>query len=68
MISAEAPSHKLRQFARQQGMRSLFDDALSKVKAGITAFSELRRTVPYRIITESLADSVNGKAGKEATM
>jgi hypothetical protein len=34
----------------------LFDDALDKVKAGITTFSELRRNVPYRIITEPLAD------------
>ena len=56
LISAKTPGHEIRQFAREQGMRSLFDDALDKVKAGITTFSELRRNVPYRIITEPLAD------------
>ena len=32
----------------------MFDDALSKIKAGITTFDELRRTVPYQIINEPL--------------
>ena len=30
----------------------LFGDALEKVRAGITTFSEVRRTVPYRILME----------------
>ena len=54
MISADAPDYKIRQFVRQQGMSSMFDDALSKIKAGITTFDELRRTVPYQIINEPL--------------
>lgn len=54
MISADTPDYKIRQFARQQGMSSMFDDALSKIKAGITTFAELRRTVPYQIINEPL--------------
>jgi len=50
MISENVLDHKIRQFVKQGGMRSLFDDALNKVKAGITTFSELQRTVPYQII------------------
>ncbi|MCP4692756.1 MAG: type II/IV secretion system protein [Desulfobacterales bacterium] len=64
MISTNAHGHEIRQFAKQHGMRSLFDDALSKVKAGITTFSELRRTVPYQIINEPPARSPRGKAGR----
>ena len=54
MISADAPDYKIRQFVRQQGMSSMFDDALSKIKAGITTFAELRRIVPYQIINKPL--------------
>ncbi|MFC1812494.1 GspE/PulE family protein [Thermodesulfobacteriota bacterium] len=54
MISADVLGHKIRQFAKARGMRSLFDDALNKIKAGITTFSELQRTVPYEIINEPM--------------
>jgi type II secretory ATPase GspE/PulE/Tfp pilus assembly ATPase PilB-like protein len=54
MISADAPDYKIRQCARQQGMSSMFEDALSKIKEGITTFAELRRTVPYQMINEPL--------------
>lgn len=54
MISSDAPDHKIRQFARKRGMSSMFDDALSKIKSGITTFAELRRTLPYQIINEPL--------------
>jgi type II secretory ATPase GspE/PulE/Tfp pilus assembly ATPase PilB-like protein len=54
MISDDAPDYKIRQFARQKGMSSMFDDAFSKMKAGITTFAELRRTVPYQIINEPM--------------
>ena len=52
MISTDVPDYKIRQLARQQGMLSLFDDALSKMRAGITTIAEVRRTVPYQIINE----------------
>ncbi|MFC1856619.1 GspE/PulE family protein [Thermodesulfobacteriota bacterium] len=57
MIYSEIPAHKIRQAARRVGMRSLFEDALDKVKTGITTLSELHRTIPYRIITEPAIDS-----------
>jgi type II secretory ATPase GspE/PulE/Tfp pilus assembly ATPase PilB-like protein len=52
MISAGTPGHEIRQAARSRGMKSLFGDALEKVRAGVTTFSEVRRTVPYRILME----------------
>jgi general secretion pathway protein E/type IV pilus assembly protein PilB len=52
MMSDGTPGHEIRQVARRRGMRSLFGDALEKVRAGITTFSEVRRTVPYRILME----------------
>jgi general secretion pathway protein E len=52
MIAADLPSNKIRRSAREKGMTTLFDDALDKVRAGKTSFSELRRAVPYRIIIE----------------
>jgi hypothetical protein len=58
MISANVLDHKIRQFVKQGGMWSLFDDALNKVKDGITTFSELQRTVPYQIINEPMAKSL----------
>jgi len=56
MISADVLGHKIRLFAKQRGMWSLFDDALNKIKAGITTFPELQRSVPYQIINEPMAE------------
>jgi len=52
MIYSEVPVHIIRQTARQQGMRSLFEDTLDKVRSGITTLSELHRSIPYRLIVE----------------
>ena len=54
MIAHGAPAHKVRAAARQRGMVSLFEDALDKVRAGVTTLSELRRKVSHRSISEAL--------------
>ena len=38
-------AHELREFARSCGMRTLFEDALLKVSAGLTSFEEVLRAV-----------------------
>ena len=50
-------NHRIRQRARNAGMRTLFEDGLIKVKAGVTTLDELKRVVGYRAIRESLANS-----------
>ena len=50
-------SHRIRQRARNAGMRTLFEDGLIKVKAGVTSLNEIKRVVGYRAIRESLSDS-----------
>ncbi len=52
LVSAGTPGHEIRRTARLRGMQSLFGDAVEKVRAGITTFGEVRRAVPYRILTE----------------
>ena len=54
MIARRCAAHEVRAAARQGGMNTLFEDALVKVRAGITTLSELRRKVPQRIINEAL--------------
>ena len=48
------PNYKIRQRARSMGMRTLFEDGLIKVKAGVTTLEEVRRVVGYRLIQEVL--------------
>jgi type II secretory ATPase GspE/PulE/Tfp pilus assembly ATPase PilB-like protein len=54
LIARAAPPHEIRARARARGMRTLFDDAVAKVRAGITTLDELRRHVPYRMVAEAL--------------
>ena len=54
MITRRCAPYELREAARERGMVSLFEDALAKVRAGVTTFAELRRRVPHRIIHDSL--------------
>lgn len=50
LIVAGAHNVKLRAHARANGFRTLVDDGLAKVAAGITTLAELVRVVPYRHI------------------
>ena len=52
LIADDVPRYQIRKHARQSGMKTLFDEALRKVKEGTTTFSELRRCVPARLINE----------------
>ena len=54
MIGRGVAAHEVRAAARRGGMVTLFEDALIKVRAGVTTFSELRRRVPHRSISEAL--------------
>ena len=54
LINRQAPTLQIRRQARERGMRTLFEDALDKVQAGVTSFEEVRRVVPYRAIREVL--------------
>ncbi|HVS62653.1 MAG TPA: GspE/PulE family protein [Thermoanaerobaculia bacterium] len=52
-IAAGEPPHRLRQAARERGLRTLLDDALDKVRAGKTTLSEVARHVPYALYKDS---------------
>ena len=54
MIAQGAPAHVVRAAARERGMVTIFQDGLTKVRAGVTTFAELRRRVPHRSISEAL--------------
>ena len=54
LISRRTPAFEIRRYARERGMRSLFDDALVKVRAGLTTLDEVRARVPHRMIIEAL--------------
>ncbi|MCA9523800.1 MAG: type II/IV secretion system protein [Myxococcales bacterium] len=51
-IAAGAALHEVRAAARGKGMRSLYDDAVEKVRRGLTTFDEVTRRVPHKILTE----------------
>jgi len=53
LIGRGTPAFELRRFARKLGMRSLFDDALDKLRAGLTTLDEVRQRVPHRMILEA---------------
>ena len=42
----DADADRVRDAARRQGMRTLFEDGMKKVAAGVTTADELRRIVP----------------------
>ncbi|WP_404369921.1 GspE/PulE family protein [Corallococcus coralloides] len=50
LIATGAPGVQLRRHARARGFRTLVEDALAKVAAGVTTLHELTRVVPYRYI------------------
>jgi type II secretory ATPase GspE/PulE/Tfp pilus assembly ATPase PilB-like protein len=50
LIVAGAHGVKLRAHARARGFRTLVEDALDKIAAGVTTVDELMRVVPYRHI------------------
>lgn len=45
LISQDAPEGKIREAAKMAGMQTIFNDALEKVKQGITTFEELERVL-----------------------
>ena len=51
LITTESPTQNIRATAREMGLKSLLEDALPKVKKGITSLDEILRVIPYRIIT-----------------
>jgi type II secretory ATPase GspE/PulE/Tfp pilus assembly ATPase PilB-like protein len=48
LIVAGAHGASLRAYARARGFRTLVEDALDKIAAGVTTVAELVRVVPYR--------------------
>ncbi len=52
LIAAGAPIHQVRSVALAKGMRSLFQDAMDKARAGRIPLSEVLRVVPYRMLGE----------------
>jgi general secretion pathway protein E/type IV pilus assembly protein PilB len=52
LVADAAPVHELRRHAREQGMRTLLDDALEKARAGVIPLSEVLRAVPYRMLQD----------------
>ncbi|MBK8943526.1 MAG: type II/IV secretion system protein [Polyangiaceae bacterium] len=56
-ITREVSSLELRRFARSRGMRTLFDDALEKLEAGVTTLEEIRARLPHRILLEAIEDA-----------
>jgi type II secretory ATPase GspE/PulE/Tfp pilus assembly ATPase PilB-like protein len=56
LIVGGAHGVKLRAHARAQGFRTLVEDALDKIAAGVTTVDELVRVVPYRQIVATRAE------------
>lgn len=50
LIAKGEPTVRLRRHARARGLKTLVEDGLAKVDAGITTVAELVRVVPYRHI------------------
>jgi general secretion pathway protein E len=53
LIARGTPAFEVRRHARAGGMRSLFDDAMDKIKAGVTTLDEVRLRVPHRMMLEA---------------
>jgi type II secretory ATPase GspE/PulE/Tfp pilus assembly ATPase PilB-like protein len=66
LIVAGAHGAKLRAHARARGFRTLVEDALDKIAAGLTTLDELVRVVPYRHVVaarEERRAAVSGGGG-----
>jgi general secretion pathway protein E len=50
LIAGGAHNTQLRKYAREHGFKTMVDDALEKIAAGLTTLDELIRVVPYRHI------------------
>jgi general secretion pathway protein E len=50
LIVSGAHNAQLRKYARERGFKTLVDDAMQKIAAGLTTVDELLRVVPYRHI------------------
>ncbi|ATB29291.1 GspE/PulE family protein [Melittangium boletus] len=50
LIVAGAHNARIREHARERGFKTMVDDALEKIAAGLTTLDELIRVVPYRHI------------------
>jgi hypothetical protein len=59
MIGRNAPAEQLKAAARRSGMRTLFEDAMEKVKAGVTSIKE---ALSVAIPDENSADISVGPA------
>lgn len=50
LIAAGSHNAQLRKYARERGFKTMVDDGLEKIAAGLTTLDELVRVVPYRHI------------------
>ncbi|HVS14153.1 MAG TPA: GspE/PulE family protein [Thermoanaerobaculia bacterium] len=48
-IAAGAAPQRIREAARERGLRTLLDDALDKLRSGATTLEEVARSVPYAL-------------------
>ncbi|GEN06338.1 general secretion pathway protein E/type IV pilus assembly protein PilB [Myxococcus fulvus] len=66
LIARGEPTVHLRRHARAHGLRTLVEDALDKVDAGITTVAELVRVVPYRHILTTRDERYGNESDEEA--
>ncbi|MFY1830413.1 GspE/PulE family protein [Myxococcus fulvus] len=66
LIARGEPTVHLRRHARAHGLRTLVEDALAKVDAGITTVAELVRVVPYRHILNTRDERSGDESDEEA--
>ena len=53
MLAGNSPIHHVRNHALAKGMQSLYQDAMTRARAGVIPLSEVLRVVPYRMIIEA---------------
>lgn len=51
MVAAGRSTQEIRKAATERGLRTLLDDAVEKVRAGVISLDELFRVIPYRQLT-----------------
>ena len=52
MLARGTPIHQVRKHALANGMQSLYQDAMSRARAGLIPLAEIQRVIPYRMIVE----------------
>jgi len=55
MLAREHPIHQIRNHVLAAGMRSLYQDAMTKARSGQIPLSEVLRVIPYRMMQEAAA-------------